>query len=443
MSETADWKQKYRDSLVEMEADEKRWRHVEQVLRRLVGRLCAAGMGVNSQLDDELRTLAAANRRNADADELARLSANLTTTVIAVDATYPVLPILVTPPGTDRTLRIALAAVIKKLLADLRDPATLALPGKIAAAPDDEACIAIVTQAADVIQARNEDFARDRIQAAAALSEVMRRLDEVVTLLTSANDSGRERFDDSNLHNDFVLSQVRELSVEVSSVTDTSALRERVNARLAQLSQQVSAFKAREADRVLAYDGRAEKMRARIADLEREALELHSKLAKESIDSRVDSLTGIANRKAFEEHFGRLAEGGNAELGSVLLWDIDRFKLINDNFGHRAGDRVLQRVAECLNALLGPNDMLARIGGEEFGMLLQNRSRDDTARLAEQIRAAVAATGFHFRGAPVRVTVSCGFTTLLKGDTTEAAFNRADAALYKAKDCGRNACIAA
>jgi len=70
VTDTADWKQKYRDSLVEMESEEKRWRSIEQALRRLVGRLCAAGMGVDAQLDDELVALAAANRRNADATEL-------------------------------------------------------------------------------------------------------------------------------------------------------------------------------------------------------------------------------------------------------------------------------------------------------------------------------------------------------------------------------------
>jgi hypothetical protein len=74
VSETADWKQKYRASLAEMETQEIRWRQVEQALRRLVGRLCAAGMGVNPRLDDELIKLAAANRRNADADELTRLA---------------------------------------------------------------------------------------------------------------------------------------------------------------------------------------------------------------------------------------------------------------------------------------------------------------------------------------------------------------------------------
>src|SRR5580700_7270596 len=91
MPETADWKQKYRDSLREMEAEEKRWRQVEQILRRLIGRLCAAGMGVDPQLDDELRALAAANRRSADAAELERLAQSLTIAVVAVDATAPVL----------------------------------------------------------------------------------------------------------------------------------------------------------------------------------------------------------------------------------------------------------------------------------------------------------------------------------------------------------------
>src|SRR5580700_1254945 len=98
MSEITDWKQKYRDSLLEMEAEEKRWREVERILRRLIGRLCAAGMGVNLKLDDELTALAAANRRQADASELERLAESLTTAVVAVDATAPVPQLAVPPP---------------------------------------------------------------------------------------------------------------------------------------------------------------------------------------------------------------------------------------------------------------------------------------------------------------------------------------------------------
>ena len=114
MSDTLDWKQKYRDSLIEMQAEEERWRQAERVLRRLIGRLCAAGMGVDPQLDDELSALAAANRRNADADELARMADSLTTTVVAVDTVAPIaatrrVPVLA-PPASANALPAASAA---------------------------------------------------------------------------------------------------------------------------------------------------------------------------------------------------------------------------------------------------------------------------------------------------------------------------------------------
>ena len=99
VSETTDWKQKYRDSLLELETEERRWRNVERQLRRLIGRLCAAGMGVDSQLDDELTALAAANRRNAEASELEQLAESLTSAVAAVDATSPVLKVLAPQPA--------------------------------------------------------------------------------------------------------------------------------------------------------------------------------------------------------------------------------------------------------------------------------------------------------------------------------------------------------
>src|ERR1700761_636977 len=138
MSESADWKQKYRDSLVEMEAEGVRWRHVEQVLRRLVGRLCAAGMGVNRQLDDELIALAAANRRNADADELARLADSLTTTVVAVDAEAPVTTI--TFPATDTQSRVAVKVLLERLAAiDPDNPVPATLIGELASVKNDTA----------------------------------------------------------------------------------------------------------------------------------------------------------------------------------------------------------------------------------------------------------------------------------------------------------------
>src|ERR1700722_14124280 len=110
-----------------MEAEEVRWRQVEQVLRRLVGRLCAAGMGVNPQLDDELMALAAANRRNADADELARLAESLTTTVVAVDAVSPVPTITF---AADNHTRLAIKSLLDRL--PMGDGGTSIAPALIA-----------------------------------------------------------------------------------------------------------------------------------------------------------------------------------------------------------------------------------------------------------------------------------------------------------------------
>jgi diguanylate cyclase len=444
MSETADWKQKYRDSLIEMEAEEKRWRQVEQVLRRLVGRLCAAGMGVNSQLDDELMALAAANRRNADAEELARLASSLTTTVVAVDAISPV-PTM-TFPATDTQTRVALKSLFERLpVADGDDSRPQVLIAELAAAKNDTALAASIAKAADLIRQHTEQVALERTQAATILSDVTQRLEEMAGYLTESTQASRKQFDATQSHSDTVMSQVRELTQEVGTATELGMLRSLVSARLERVAQHVSEFRAREEFRLLEVTGRAERMRDRIADLERETSELHSKLNSEKHGARIDPLTGVANRKSFEERFAQelSRKPREAQPIAMLLWDIDSFKSINDSYGHRAGDRVLQSVAACFMAAVRSGDFVARIGGEEFVVLLSGMRLEAAVHIANQVRSAVEALRFHFRGTPVRVTVSCGVTELQEHDVAESAFDRADSALYRAKNGGKNLCVAA
>jgi diguanylate cyclase len=478
--ETTDWKQKYRDSLLEMEAEEKRWRQVEQILRRLIGRLCAAGMGVDPQLDDELRALAAANRRNADALELERLAQSLTTAVVALDATSPVRQLAspapqalapplaplpppslapLPPPAPSTPLRAfaakpdrwdstctAIAALLERLKKGEADKSTAQnLIAELPSARTDAALAAIVARIADLIHERGESLARERLQAAAVLSEVTKRLEEMSSYLTESNSASRSHFDDTQSLNDTVMSHVRELTDEVSEATELGLLQSAVNARLESVAKQVCDFRAREQNRLLEYNGRAEHMRARIADLEREAQELHSKLDLEKHGARLDPLTGVANRKSFDERFAQeIAQRvQGAAPSAMLLWDIDSFKVINDSYGHRAGDRVLQSVAACFTAALRASDFVARIGGEEFAVLLTGIKLAEALHVANQTRIAVEALRFHFRGTPVRVTVSCGITELHQDDASEAAFDRADAALYRAKNGGKNLCVAA
>jgi diguanylate cyclase len=444
VSDSTEWKQKYRDSLIEMEAEEVRWRQVEQVLRRLVGRLCAAGMGVDPQLDDELMALAAANRRNADAEELGRLAESLTATVVAVDAVSPIPTI--TFAATDTHTRLAIKALLERLPAgDAAKSPAQALIAELATAKNDAALASIITRAADLIQQRTEQLARERLQIAAVLAEVTKRLEEMAGYLADANHANRSQFEDTQSHTDTVISQVRALTDEVGSATDLSALQSLVNARLQRVAEHVSNFRAREEFRQLEVNGRAERMRTRIAELERETTELHSELDSEKHSARIDPLTGIANRKSFEERFiQEIAKKPAVEPATVmLLWDLDNFKMINDSFGHRAGDRVLKSVATCFTAAVRGNDFVARIGGEEFVMLLSDAKTSQAMLIANEIRSAVEGLRFHFRGTPVRVTVSCGLTELLEQDGAGSAFDRADSALYRAKHSGKNLCVAA
>src|SRR3984957_18124918 len=455
VSETTEWKQKYRDSLLEMEAEEKRWREVERQLRRLIGRLCAAGMGVDPQLDDEWTALAAANRRNADASELERLAASLTSAVVAVDATSPVLKILVPlPPPVVRPAPsnrwaatcAAVAALLERLKHGAADSSTIQdLITELSIADTDAALAAIVARAADLVHEHGESLARERLQAAAVLSEVTKRLEEMADYLTESNSASRSHFDDTQSLNDTVMSHVKELSDEVNGATELGLLQSVVSARLESVARQLFDFRAREQTRSVAYIGRAERMRERIAVLERGAQDLHSKLDIEKRGARLDPLTGVANRKSFEERFARdierRAQGGAP--AAMLLWDIDSFKVINDTYGHRAGDRVLQSVAGCFKEALRSTDFVARIGGEEFAVLLAGLPLAEAVNVANQVRTAVERLRFHFRGTPVLITASCGITELLETDTPEGAFDRADAALYRAKNGGKNLCVAA
>ena len=446
MSETSDWKQKYRDSLLEMESEEKRWRQIESALRRLVGRLCAAGMGVDPQLDSELSTLAAANRRNADAQELERLAQSLTSVVVAVDAVSPVPTIILAAPKFSRW--DATCAAAGKLFVQLRSAGIgpeVDFAAALAAVKSDPELAAILEHGVLAVSAHADSLTKERLEATGLLADVTSRLEEMAGWLTESGNDNRTRFADTASVNERVMSQVRELTAEVSSATELRTLQATVTSRLETVAKQVFDFRSREEDRLLEFTGRAERMRTRIADLEREAQDLNSKLDKEKHGARLDPLTRLANRKSFDERFAqeslRCVQQGLPV--TMLLWDLDNFKAINDSYGHRAGDRVLQSVAECISAGLRVEDFIARIGGEEFIVLLTGLPFEKSLSIANQLRAGVEALRFHFKGTPVRVTVSCGLTELRAGDGTGSAFDRADAALYRAKNAGKNRCIAA
>lgn len=154
----------------------------------------------------------------------------------------------------------------------------------------------------------------------------------------------------------------------------------------------------------------------------------------------VDGLTGLHNRRWLDQAFRRQVERGlrDGKSLSILMIDIDHFKIYNDTHGHLAGDKSLRTVALALNDNLRPGDLLARFGGEEFTVLLPDTDHTQAGAIAERLRCAVA--NAELKGTPAlpNVTVSLGYTQLATDDTLERILERADAALYLAKTSGRN-----
>ncbi len=150
-----------------------------------------------------------------------------------------------------------------------------------------------------------------------------------------------------------------------------------------------------------------------------------------------DDLTGLYNRRAFEQHLERALTGDRTARVLCFL-DLDRFKLVNDACGHAAGDRVLRELGELMRARLRDGDTFARMGGDEFAVLLERCSPDAAMRIGEAVRADVADYRFTMNGRRFSFGVSIGLVDLEHEATVEGALRAADVACYAAKAGGRN-----
>jgi diguanylate cyclase (GGDEF)-like protein len=216
--------------------------------------------------------------------------------------------------------------------------------------------------------------------------------------------------------------------------------------RLRRIQQDLSRILAQEDwNGVVRASGRDE-----VADLARFANAMMAVIQKKLVQLREmashDTLTGLANRRKFDEHIKRALEQFQRDQvsGALILLDVDYFKRFNDLYGHPAGDQALVQIGRCLEtAARRPIDLAARLGGEEFALLLEHTDVTGARECAERARSLLLQAVIAHAGNPSVgfVTLSAGIALFRSGDTPDTIYARADAALYAAKAAGRNRAV--
>ncbi len=234
------------------------------------------------------------------------------------------------------------------------------------------------------------------------------------------------------------------LQREVVTSPDLAYLKTKMKARLDKVARELIEFRQEEASRHAEDERCANELGKELSTLKGRTDALIKLCAEQEARLMIDTLTGCHSRYAYEqrleEEFQRWQR--HSQPLSFSIWDIDLFKRVNDSYGHQAGDRLLRSVAELFTQNKRAEDFLARIGGEEFTLLLPMTTLEAATCVAEKLRRVVEASPFRHHGKFVQITMSAGVTDFRSGDTPASVYQRADRALYQAKQSGRNHCVA-
>jgi diguanylate cyclase len=182
-------------------------------------------------------------------------------------------------------------------------------------------------------------------------------------------------------------------------------------------------------------------VQARMQETNEEIAKMKVELEAVKATAEKDSLTGLKNRGAFDKAVGQLLNDEASNNATLIMLDIDHFKRINDNFGHLVGDRVIRYVSALLKQIVGKDHHIARYGGEEFAVIIKNSSVKEVLPIAEKIRGSMANSKLQRKGSGEtigQVTLSVGLTSVKPNDDIETFIDRADKALYEAKQTGRD-----
>ncbi|HEB86395.1 MAG TPA: GGDEF domain-containing protein [Gammaproteobacteria bacterium] len=276
----------------------------------------------------------------------------------------------------------------------------------------------------------------------AFLQQLTERLREIDTDLQETVRLQQLSITGSRDVNAAVEEEVCAIEESVEKAGDLTVLQTDIQSRVIIIRDHMDSFLQAELLRDRQSGAISERLKKELTEAEQKIEMLRKQLEKEREQSMKDALTGLFNRKAYDQYIKEeLARFKRYASPFVLaVWDVDRFKSVNDQYGHVAGDKVLKIIAHVIAENTRETDIAARYGGEEFVVIMPETKVEAAYKSLDKLRAMIQNCAFHFRDRRIEITASCGITESRVDDTPESIFQRADDGLYRAKEKGRNRC---
>jgi diguanylate cyclase len=275
------------------------------------------------------------------------------------------------------------------------------------------------------------------------LKKVTNQLNEITLQIADIETIENESFSSSATLNSEMEKQIKLIQSGVNDAETIEDIKKTIDTRIEVLQSNMDQFINVEQNRKKQSDKSHKELTKRLSNMEGETEKLRQCIEVERKKAYNDALTGIPNRMAFDERINseyQRWQRYNNKL-TLCLVDIDKFKNVNDTYGHKAGDIVLRTIAEKCASKVRKSDFFCRYGGEEFALILPETGLSAAITVAETIRESIEQCSFQYGDKSVGITISCGLAEVKGKDSLDTVFKRADKALYKAKDSGRNCCI--
>ncbi len=490
-----DWKQQYSQILQQLEDKESAWEELETLLRKAISRLSISAKGMDQQLDQCLQNIQNSSRDKDDGklaselEELSKIMSRLDdftkhgetgVTAASADIHDHLLQLInhLQLDGSDQTIledfKTSLAALdTEQCIQQLADLINSQLDNDTIAGPiqqvlitliekfsfshggseqlnhikdrlesdfDSESWHAYLDQIIEEIRITISSISHEKIELESLIVDVTRQLSEISGVLSEEHSASQQGRKETNNLQQLMNESVQSIENSVQQESDIDALKNHINENLGKIKRGVEEFVEKDNKRFEDSESRIQVLQQQIRFMDHESQQLKLKLSDNRQKLMFDSLTGARSRLSYEEildqEFSRWER--YREAFCYAIFDIDHFKHVNDRFGHNAGDKALQIVANLMSKHIRKTDFLFRIGGEEFVLLLPKTGLQHAKPLAEKIRRSVGESNFHFKQEQLQLTLSGGLTMVLPLDTPEFLYERADKALYEAKQNGRD-----